>query len=124
MGSMQDAERAILLKLPQEELLQHSLYGLHMNDQTKNVFKSETLFALTNAHFYICTIVQEDIFIQSIPFDEIQAVFRRTRILSGEEIILFTKSGRQSLSHIEEGCPISFMQAVQQKIGRSFSSPA
>ncbi|GEK30147.1 MAG: hypothetical protein RR603_05005 [Kurthia sp.] len=124
MGSMQDAERAILLEFPQEELLQQTLYDLHMNDHTTNVFKSETMFALTNLHLYICTIEDEKTVIESFPFNEIQAVFRRTRILSGEEIIFFTDQGRQSLSHIEEGCPISFMHAVQQKLGRSFSSPA
>lgn len=124
MGSMHDAERAILMKLPQEELLQQSLFGLHMNDHTTNVFKSETMFALTNLHLYICTIENEKTVMESIPFSDIHAVFRRTRILSGEEIIFFTDQGRQSLSHIEEGCPISFMQAVQQKLGRSFSSPA
>lgn len=124
MGTIQQLEQYLLLKLAHGETIQQYTYGLYANEHTPSIFKSTTLIAATNVHVYLCTSFEDEIYCEELSYCDIQACYHRQRTLSGKETILITNKKRISISHIEEGCPVNFMKFVQKRMRTPFSTTA
>lgn len=117
-------ERHLALKLSHTEKIYKQIFGLYANEHTPNIFKSTTLVSASNERVYICTLRDDNFYCEEINYEAISAVYHRKRILSGLEMIIYTKNKRISISHIEEGCPIELTQFIQNKKLYPFSTIA
>ncbi|MBQ0138800.1 MAG: hypothetical protein KBT36_05855 [Kurthia sp.] len=124
MGTIQQLEHYLLLKLAHGETIMEYMYGLHANENIPSLFKASSLIVATNARIYICSLVEENFYCEEISYCDIQAIYHRERNLSGKESIIFIKEKRLTISHIEEGCPVKFMQYVLKKRQKPFSTTA
>lgn len=124
MHTIQQLEHYLLLNLAHEETIQEAIYGLYAHENISTMFKSDSLIVATNARIYICTLYLDNFHCEEVAYCDIQTIYHKQRNLSGQEMIILANKKRYAISHIEEGCPIKFIQYVQKKLQSPFSTTA